>query len=58
LENIREDKLKLETTIKEKDGIIKEKDGVMLGMWKDFIGIHTFEEFKKVRKNGLEFISN
>jgi hypothetical protein len=51
LENIREDKLKLETTI-------KEKDGVMLGMWKDFIGIHTFEEFKKVRKNGLEFISN
>ena len=56
--DFKEEKLKFEGIIKDKDGIIKEKDGVMLGMWKDFIGIHTFEEFKKVRKNGLEFISN
>ena len=56
--DFKEEKLKFEATVKEKDAIIKDKDGVMLGMWKDFIGIHTFEEFKKVRKNGLEFISN
>jgi len=51
LDDIKEDKLKLEATI-------REKDSVMLGMWKDFIGVHTFEDFEKVRKNGLEFISN
>lgn len=37
---------------------IKEKDEIILGMWKDFIGIETFDDFKKVRKNGLGFISN
>jgi len=51
LNDIKEDKLKLESTI-------REKDSVMLGMWRDFIGIHTFEDFKKAKKNGLEFISN
>ena len=40
--DFKEEKLKFEATIKEKDAIIKDKDGVMLGMWKDFIGIHTF----------------
>jgi hypothetical protein len=35
---------------------IKEKDEIILGMWKDFIGIETFDDFKKVRKNGLGFI--
>ena len=39
--DFKEEKLKFEATIKEKDAIIKDKDGVMLGMWKDFIGIQS-----------------
>jgi len=58
LNDLKEDKLKLETALKEKDAIIRDKDSVMLGMWKDFIGIQTFEDFKKARKNRLGFMSN
>ena len=46
----------MEDSIKEKDQLKKEKDEIILVMWNDFIGIETFDDFKKVRKNGLGFI--
>ena len=39
--DFKEEKLKFE-------GIIKDKDNIVLGMWKDFIGIHTFDDYKKL----------